>query len=62
MGETAQFDNLSITPGQSNGNTGLLHAIGAGRCLDVNGQGTVNGTKVQLWTCNGGSNQQWSLS
>jgi hypothetical protein len=31
-------------------------------CLDVNGAGTANGTAVQLWTCNGGSNQQWVRS
>jgi hypothetical protein len=29
-------------------------------CLDANGQATANGTKVQLWTCNGGANQKWS--
>jgi hypothetical protein len=57
VGETAQFDNLSVTPGQGNGNTGLLHAIGAGRCLDVNGGTTTVGTQLQIWDCNGGSNQ-----
>jgi len=34
----------------------------AGKCLDANGQGTANGTKVILWTCNGQANQQWKLS
>jgi hypothetical protein len=26
----------------------------------VTGQGTANGTLVEIWTCNGGSNQRWS--
>ncbi|MFD0818970.1 RICIN domain-containing protein, partial [Micromonospora zhanjiangensis] len=29
--------------------------------LDANAAGTANGTKLILWTCNGGTNQQWSL-
>jgi Ricin-type beta-trefoil lectin domain-like len=33
----------------------------SGLCLDVYGQGTSNGTDVDLYTCNGGSNQQWTL-
>jgi O-glycosyl hydrolase len=60
VGETAQFDNLSITPGAAGGNTGLLHATGAGRCLDVNGATTTVGTQLQIWDCNGGSNQVWT--
>lgn len=28
-------------------------------CLDVNGGGTADGTKVQLWECNGTPAQQW---
>ncbi len=31
-----------------------------GECLDVTGQGTANGVLVELWTCNGGTNQQWT--
>ncbi|SEP52774.1 ricin-type beta-trefoil lectin domain protein [Amycolatopsis saalfeldensis] len=30
-----------------------------GKCLDVFGQGTADGTKVELWDCNGGPNQTW---
>jgi hypothetical protein len=32
----------------------------SGLRLDVAGAGTANGTAVELWTCNGGSNQKWS--
>ncbi|WP_204019275.1 RICIN domain-containing protein, partial [Micromonospora sediminimaris] len=31
-----------------------------GKCLDVNGAGSADGTKIQLWTCNGGGAQVWS--
>jgi lysophospholipase L1-like esterase len=34
----------------------------AGKCLDVNGASTANGTKVQIWSCNGGVNQLWSAA
>jgi len=30
-----------------------------GRCLDVNGNGTANGTQVELWDCNGVGGQKW---
>ncbi|WP_433304801.1 PQQ-dependent sugar dehydrogenase [Actinoplanes sp. CA-030573] len=33
----------------------------AGKCLDVNGAGTADGTKIQLWTCNGTGAQVWSI-
>ena len=31
-------------------------------CVDANGAGTANGTKIILWSCNGQGNQQWSRS
>ena len=33
-----------------------------GKCLDVNGGGTANGTKVQLRDCNGTNAQGWTTS
>ncbi|MDQ2813113.1 MAG: ricin-type beta-trefoil lectin domain protein [Actinomycetota bacterium] len=30
-----------------------------GRCLDIDGNGTANGTKVELYDCNGVGGQQW---
>ncbi len=33
---------------------------GGGKCLDVNGGATDNGTKVQLWDCNGSRAQAWT--
>ncbi|MGW0703441.1 ricin-type beta-trefoil lectin domain protein [Streptomyces sp. NPDC002867] len=32
-----------------------------GTCLDVQGGGKTNGTPVQIYTCNGGAAQQWTL-
>jgi hypothetical protein len=29
------------------------------KCLDIVGNGTANGTQVQLWTCNGVGGQVW---
>jgi len=31
------------------------------KCLDVYGRATGNGSRVDTWTCNGGSNQQWRV-
>ncbi|WP_327002910.1 ricin-type beta-trefoil lectin domain protein [Dactylosporangium sp. NBC_01737] len=63
QGVTAQFDNLSVTAaGGSTGPTGELRGAGSNRCLDVNGAGQADGTVVQIWDCNGGANQQWTLT
>ncbi|GAA1716636.1 carbohydrate-binding protein [Nonomuraea bangladeshensis] len=37
---------------------GTITAVGANKCLDVNG--TANGTKMRIWTCTGGTNQRWT--
>ena len=31
-----------------------------GRCLDIDGNGTAAGTKVELWDCNGVGGQKWA--
>ncbi|MGW1957540.1 ricin-type beta-trefoil lectin domain protein [Streptomyces sp. NPDC001920] len=33
----------------------------AGKCMDVNGAGTADGTTVQSWGCSGSPNQLWSF-
>jgi len=35
---------------------------GSGRCIDVPNASTTNGTQVQLWDCNGNSNQRWTYT
>ncbi|MFD3497157.1 glycoside hydrolase [Streptomyces sp. NPDC058676] len=32
---------------------------GSGKCLDVGGQATADGSKVSVYSCNGGANQAW---
>ena len=32
----------------------------AGKCLDVRGGSSANGTQIQLYTCNGGAAQTWT--
>ncbi|MFG1878678.1 RICIN domain-containing protein [Sphaerisporangium sp. NPDC049003] len=60
--ETAQFDNLTIIPGQGGGTGGVLRGQASSRCVDVPNQSQTNGTQVALWDCNGGANQQWNLT
>ena len=57
----ALFDVDAFTFGAATGGggTGPITRPG-GKCLDVNGGATADGTKIQLWTCNGGANQQWT--
>ncbi|MFD7660969.1 RICIN domain-containing protein [Actinosynnema sp. NPDC059797] len=35
--------------------------VPSGRCLDVAGAATANGTRLQLWDCHGQPNQRWVL-
>jgi hypothetical protein len=37
-----------------------VHAVGANKCLDVSGVSTTPGATVQIWDCNGGTNQSWT--
>jgi hypothetical protein len=46
--------------GTNPGNPSNVMVVGgqSGRCLDVPGASTANGTQLQLWDCHGGSNQR----
>lgn len=47
------------------GNTGsIVHAVSkqSGKCMDVNGWGTADGTNIQLWTCFGNGAQSYRLA
>jgi hypothetical protein len=52
---------LVANPAQA-ATTGTLRGVGSGRCLDVSGASQTDGTNVQIWDCNGGTNQQWTLT
>ncbi|MEV0274394.1 ricin-type beta-trefoil lectin domain protein [Hamadaea sp. NPDC050747] len=51
------------TPGSGDGWTNV-EIVGAqsGRCIDVPGYSTTNGTQVQLWDCHGGTNQRYTYT
>ncbi|MGC9380999.1 endo-1,4-beta-xylanase [Streptomyces sp. MH13] len=40
--------------------SGQIKGVGSGRCLDVPGTSTTDGTQLQLWDCHDGTNQQWT--
>ncbi|MGK3208911.1 arabinofuranosidase catalytic domain-containing protein [Amycolatopsis sp. MEPSY49] len=46
--------------GGSGTTTGPLHAVGAGKCLDVPGSTTTPGTQLQIYSCSGQANQTWT--
>ncbi len=54
-------DIPSFTP-IANGTYKLTPAHATGSKLDAAGSGTSNGTKVVLWSANGGNNQSWILT
>jgi hypothetical protein len=41
---------------------GPVTSAASNKCLDISNSGTADGTKVQLWTCNGSAAQQWTIS
>lgn len=54
----------SAQPPASGGGIPRSEIVGgqSGRCLDINGFTTANGTQAQLYDCNGGSNQLWTYT
>ncbi|MGV4987116.1 RICIN domain-containing protein [Streptomyces sp. NRAIS4] len=57
-------DSFSYTSngGGGGGTSGQLVGQGSGRCLDIDGFGTADGTPVQLWDCYGTWNQKWTAA
>ncbi|NUR48337.1 MAG: hypothetical protein HOV71_09410 [Hamadaea sp.] len=49
-------------PGSDGSRTGTLVGTQSSRCVDVPSASTTNGTQVQLWDCNGGTNQRWTYT
>lgn len=48
--------------GGGGGNSGVLRGTGSNRCLDVPNASTANGVQADIWDCNGGTNQSWTLN
>ncbi len=59
-GKTSATFTWSGTPSGSPEQSGALAGL-AGKCLDVAGGSSADGTAVQLWDCNGSSAQRWTL-
>jgi beta-glucanase (GH16 family) len=52
-------DSVSVTT--SDTATGVAIKGLAGKCVDVNGASSANGTAIQLYDCNGSAAQQWTV-
>jgi hypothetical protein len=52
----------SVGSGSGGGSGAVIRGVGSGRCLDVPNSTTTNGTQLQIWDCNAGSNQSWTLT
>ncbi|MEU7073916.1 non-reducing end alpha-L-arabinofuranosidase family hydrolase [Streptomyces narbonensis] len=44
------------------GSTGEIKGAASGRCVDIPGSATANGTQAQLWDCGGQTNQRWTYT
>jgi O-glycosyl hydrolase len=49
----------SAAPAQAITASPLVNPV-SGKCLDVDGGGTADGTPVQIWSCRGNANQSWT--
>jgi hypothetical protein len=53
---------IGLDGGAGNGSTGPITAgDDSAKCVDDNAQSSADGTKIQMWDCNGGANQQWTV-
>jgi glucose/arabinose dehydrogenase len=52
-------DSFTFTTSGGGGGTGPIVGL-AGKCLDVRGGATADGTQIQLYTCNGTASQSWT--
>jgi type 1 glutamine amidotransferase len=62
-GDDVSFRNIRIRElgGGTAPRVGPITGV-AGKCADVSGGSSADGTKVQLWTCHGGAGQRWTLN
>ncbi|MFG1812049.1 glycoside hydrolase family 27 protein [Streptomyces sp. NPDC049040] len=57
---TVMYRVAGGTTGGGTGTTGALHAVGAGKCLEVPGSSGTAGTQVDIRDCGGTPNQTWT--
>ncbi|TXS32913.1 DUF1080 domain-containing protein [Streptomyces sp. adm13(2018)] len=60
-GDDVSFRNIRIKQngGQPGPRTGEVKGVN-GKCLDVDNSQSADGTRIQLWTCNGTGAQKWT--
>jgi hypothetical protein len=57
------IDTATGSVGSGSSGTGaVIRGVGSNRCLDVPNSTMTNGTQLDIWDCNGGSNQSWTLT
>jgi beta-glucanase (GH16 family) len=59
--QTMTVDHVRVSTGDTSGRTGPITGL-AGKCVDVAGASSANGTPVQLHDCNGTAAQQWTFA
>ncbi|GAA3529744.1 glycoside hydrolase family 16 protein [Nonomuraea rosea] len=57
--QSLAVDYVRVYAAPTGGTGGQVTGIG-GKCVDVAGAATANGTAVQLWDCNGSGAQSWA--
>ncbi|MFE2050493.1 carbohydrate-binding protein [Streptomyces sp. NPDC059459] len=60
-GSLFDVDEFSFSTSGAGTRTGAVTGVN-GKCLDVDNAGTADGTKVQVWTCNGSAAQSWTVA
>ena len=61
-GDDVSFRNVRVKDlGGTTPRTGPIVAA-SGKCVDVSGGSSADGTRIQLWTCNSGPNQRWTVN
>ncbi|TXS32912.1 carbohydrate-binding protein [Streptomyces sp. adm13(2018)] len=59
-GSLFDVDEFSFTTTGGGARSGPVKGVNA-KCLDVDNAGTADGTKIQIWTCNGSAAQTWTV-
>ncbi|WP_412543448.1 ThuA domain-containing protein [Longispora sp. K20-0274] len=60
-GSSFDVDDFSLAVTAPPGGVGPIRGV-AGKCVDVAGGASADGTKVQLYTCNGSAAQTWTVA
>ncbi|MER5307637.1 carbohydrate-binding protein [Streptomyces sp. NPDC002773] len=60
-GSLFDIDEFSFTTSGGGTRSGPVKGV-IGKCLDVDNSSSADGTKIQLWTCNGTAAQTWTIA